>query len=73
VARYQCERRACREIVHTTDPPHLCKDLRQRLARQQQALALIMPILAPFVERTGDTEEVALRVIKALAGRDLGA
>ena len=62
----------CGTPQFTTDrEPHLCKDLRARLARQEAAIAIVTEEIAEYV--TGpDAERVALVIVKRLAGRDLG-
>jgi hypothetical protein len=64
VTRYECQR--CHAICFTTDPPHLCADLRKRLERQEKAVAIVVAILGP------GSEDQALEIVKALSGRDLG-
>jgi hypothetical protein len=67
----KCVRQACRADVHPSDGPHLCKDLRERMARQEKAIGRIEAILrrtlqpAPFepVYR-----EAAEAIYKAIAG-----
>jgi len=71
MARYECPR--CHEACFTTDPPHLCSDLRKRHDRQAKAVALIVDVLDRYYIESGyDPETVALEIIGAISGRDLG-
>lgn len=45
MARYTCQRRACGMELHTTDEPHLCKDIARRQARQQAQLDAVEHVL----------------------------
>jgi hypothetical protein len=71
--RYECQRRACGEVLNTTDPDlHICKDLRERMARQERAIGRIEAVL---VDATRDDPELsewyrdtAERIYKAVAG-----
>ena len=76
-SRY-CSR--CGVATHAPDPPHLCKDLRERYERQAKAVTIIVEILKtrfPDLPNEGGIlpewwDEVALDIVQALAGRDLG-
>jgi len=59
----------CGETCFTTNPPHLCRDIRKRHERQEAAVRLVVEILAG--EYASD-EDRALAIIAALSGRDLG-
>lgn len=69
MARYTCER--CGADENTLNPPHLCKDIRKRHERQEKAVKIVTDILDGY-EFTYHPEEVALEIVQALAGRDLG-
>ncbi len=62
----------CGGDIHAPDPPHLCKDLAERYARQKAALDLVIPILEATYGPGFRHENVALDIIRALSGRDLG-
>ena len=47
MARYECER--CREVCFTTDPEHVCKDIRKRLARREKQKKTIIGILGEMM------------------------
>lgn len=73
MTRIICER--CKTVTFTTDPPHLCKDLKERYARQKKAVDKISNIIAPYLllETSEEVEEVALKIVKAISGlSDLG-
>lgn len=75
MAKYTCER--CKVECNTTNEPHLCKDLKKRLERQTKAVKTVSDILMDnFYDEEqyshGYYEIVALAVVKALSGRDLG-
>lgn len=75
MSRYQCTR--CGETCFTTDPPHVCKDIRKRLERQTNAVERIRTIMLDYglsdADVGGNTlDDVALAIIGALSGRDLG-
>lgn len=74
MTRYTCNR--CGTVDFTTNPPHLCKDLRKRLERQQKAIALVMGVLHDACLEGTDMivvdEFVAIDIVRALSGRDLG-
>lgn len=73
MARYTCQR--CGVVEFTTNPPHLCRDLRKRLERNTEAIAIVRAVLEQHEGAmvTQDLmDEVAPDVVKALAGRDLG-
>jgi hypothetical protein len=71
MSRYECQR--CHEVCFTTNPPHVCKDIRKRHERQAKAVELVVGVLAQYGLRQVDAREaIALDIIKALAGRDLG-
>lgn len=68
MSRYTCER--CGADENTLNPPHLCRDIRKRHERQAKAVAIVAAILEDieFI----DPEVVALEIVQALSGRDLG-
>jgi len=66
-ARRHCPR--CGADVHAPDPPHLCKDLRERQERQEKAITLIEGILDHY--RTGGNREPAEEIYRVMSGRDL--
>lgn len=72
MARYTCPR--CHATANTTTlGGHLCADLAKRLARQTKAVESVTAILERDVhEYDGLLEDIALDIVKALAGRDLG-
>lgn len=43
MARYECVR--CDEVCFTTNPEHLCKNIRQRLARREKQIKATIGIL----------------------------
>lgn len=71
MSRYECQR--CHATCFTTDPPHLCADLRKRLDRQEKAISLVRDVLLRTIPQASNYDEAATEVVKALAGRDLGA
>lgn len=77
MARYTCQR--CKAVCNTTDDPHLCADLKKRYERQAKAVSLVKEILRKHVYddeygtyRDEYYDEVAIEIVKALSGRDLG-
>ena len=71
MASYICQR--CKVRCYTTDEPHLCKDLKSRLARQTKAVAIVRTTILDNIEcDPGVADIVALAIVEALAGRDLG-
>lgn len=81
MARYECVR--CKAVCHTTDPEHLCADIRKRYERNAKAVALVAEILgrhfgtpAALAHEKADEDVLhliaAYEIVKALAGRDLG-
>lgn len=62
----------CGADVHVPDPPHLCPDLAKRFERQKAAFDLVIPILEATYGPGFIHEKVALDIIRALSGRDLG-
>lgn len=72
MARYWCER--CKQESNTLDEPHLCADLKKRYERNKKAVDSIVQILRDNELDLWDRnfEDVAVKIIKALAGRDLG-
>lgn len=75
MARYTCTR--CGVECNTTNEPHLCKDVKKRYERQAKAVAIVNDILMDnFYDEenysNGYYELVAVAIVKALSGRDLG-
>lgn len=74
MARYECAR--CHEACFTTDPPHLCSDIRKRHERQAKAVELVSEIIRQRIPGRavidGWVDDFALDIVKALSGRDLG-
>ena len=71
--RYECAR--CGAMCNTLDPPHLCPDLAKRYERQKAAVELVREILGRYRVRIrfpAVQEQIALDIVKALSGRDLG-
>lgn len=69
MARYWCQR--CKAESNTLDPPHLCADLRVRYERQAKAIEMIEAIVEEGrISRT--SEDIAIEVLTAISGRDLG-
>ena len=71
--RYECPR--CHQPVFSTGPEHLCADLAKRYERQKAAVELVREILGRYRVRIrfpAVQEQIALDIVKALSGRDLG-
>jgi hypothetical protein len=46
MARYNCER--CGVVCHTTEAPHLCKDVAARLKRREQQADAVVKLMVAF-------------------------
>jgi hypothetical protein len=66
--KHTCTR--CGAQVGSFDPPHLCSDLAKRLARQEAVITMVEQII---LRRTARKDRLlAMEIVEALAGRDLG-
>lgn len=70
MARYECGR--CNEVCFTTNPEHICKDIRKRLARREKQVNAVVGVLDDKMSYypNGDTklrESVAREIVMILA------
>jgi hypothetical protein len=66
MARYWCER--CGEESNTLSEPHLCKDIKRRLARRTKQVNAVIDILADAaVDPQPTRRQLAEEIVAALA------
>ena len=68
MSRYICPRPACGEVCFTTDPPHLCKDVKKRHERREKMVTAVCDILYAntMFAPSGDNEPVAQEIVGTL-------
>lgn len=66
MARYECPR--CNKICFTTEPEHVCKDIRQRLARREKQIRATMGILDSEMPHPNADEDFRRMVAEKIVG-----